>query len=316
MRINQAVILGFVLLLLFYVGIASRPVRAAQTEIAPDLLQPAPTGEALYVSFSRPGKIGDIEFDGSDILVYRDRNDDHIWSLYFDGSDVGLANYNLSAFELLADDSILMTFAPRTLTLPGLGQITHNDVVRFIPKNVGNVTRGRFELFLNGFDVGLNANAEAIDALAITPDGRLAVSTSGRFHVPGVNGELAGVGQDVITLSLGQSGDLSGATWQMLAQGADLELDEGAENVSALWIDPDNEGVYLATRSRFAISGLSGNSRDIFIARPGQPGDFIQWDFQLYLRGKSLALKDPIDGLTLAGYPLGPSSPFYAPRRR
>jgi hypothetical protein len=314
MRVNRVVILGFALLLLFYVSIAGRPVRATQTEIAPDLLQHAPTGEALYVSFSRPGEIGNIEFDSSDILVYRERND--AWLLYFDGSDLGLAAHNLNAFELLADDSILMTFAPRTLTLPGLGQITHNDVVRFIPNNVGAVTRGRFELFLNGFDVGLSANAEAIDALAITPDGRLAISTAGRFNVSGMNGELAGVGQDVIALSLGQSGDLSGATWQIIGHGAELGLNEAAENVGALWMDPADEGVYLATRSRFAVSGLSGNSRDIFIARPSQPDDFVRWDFQLYQRGKSLGLKEPIDGLTLAGYPLGPSSPFYPPRRR
>lgn len=301
-----------VFLICLGVGISGRPVQAAQDSTLPAVpLQLAPSGEALYVSFTRPGKVGGIDFDGSDILVYYQKK----WFMFFDGSDVGLGGQNLNAFEILADDSILMTFTPRTLTLPEIGQVTHNDVLRFVPKNVGPITRGRFERFLKGLDVGLSTNTEAIDALAITPDGRLAVSTDGRVQVPGATGEFTGRGQDVIALTPGASGDLAESHWEMFVEGEDLELSAGGENLNALWIDPADGSVYLGTRNRFTVTGLSGDGKDVLIARPSQPDDFVRWNFQLHLNGASLELKVNLDGLSLAAYPLGPTG-FPVPRRR
>jgi len=297
-----------------------RPVHAAQDSPLPALsFQPAPTGEALYVSFTRPGTVGGIDFDGSDILVYYQKK----WFMYFDGSDVGVKGQNLNAFEILADDSILMAFTPRTLSLPQIGHVTHNDVIRFVPHNVGEMTRGRFERFLKGLDIGLTTNSEAIDALAITPEGRLAVSTVGRVQVPGAAGEFTGRGQDVIVLTHATTSAATPDTadqpptiyWQVLEEGEDLGLTTGSENLNALWIDPSDGSLYLGTRNRFTVRGLSGDGKDILIAQPSQPDDFIRWNYMMRLNGASLGLKVNLDGLTLASHPLGPRG-FHIPRRR
>jgi hypothetical protein len=301
-----------VLLVWVGVGISGRPAQAAQDSTPPAIpFQPAPAGEALYVSFARPGNVGNIEFDTSDILVYYQKK----WLMFFDGSDVGLRGQKLMAFELLADDSILMAFAPRTLTLPEIGQVTHNDVIRFVPRNVGEATRGRFERYLKGLDVGLSIASEAIDALAITPDGRLAVSTDARATIPGATAELTVRGQDIIALTPGSTGNPADGYWEMYVQGADIELSAGSENLNVLWIDPADGSLYLGTRNRFGVTGLSGDGKDILIARPSRPGDFVRWDYMLYLNGASLELKSNLDGLSLAVYPLGPRW-FHVPRRR
>lgn len=308
------VALGIVWVLLFFSPLGSLPLHAAQTtpQTISSPFEHAPQGEALYASFARSGRVGHIDFDASDILVYFQGK----WSLYFDGSDVGLGGQNLNAFELLADDSILMVFTPRTLALPEIGQVTHNDVIRFTPVNLGTHTRGRFERYIRGLDIGLSVETEAIDALALDADGRLVISTDARFVVPGETEELVGRGHDLLVFNPGPSGNLSRGYWQVFVRGADLDLTVGGENTNALWIDPTNNSLYLGTRNRFSVGHLSGTGRDVFIARPSQPADFVEWEYQPFFNGGSHELKSNLGGVSLAAYPLGPMSPRYEPRRR
>src|SRR5262249_39101555 len=42
------------------------------------------------------------------------------WSMYFDGSDVGLAGTDVDAFHVRANGSILMSFDSNTFSVPGL----------------------------------------------------------------------------------------------------------------------------------------------------------------------------------------------------
>lgn len=309
---SRVVVLGFVLVLLLISTLGSPPLRAAQTTPTLPPLQLAPRGKALYASFARSGRLGHVDFDPSDIMVYYQGK----WSLYFDGSDVGLKGQNLNAFELLADGSILMVFTPRTLTLPEIRQVTHNDVIRFVPVNLGLHTRGRFERFIKGLDIGLSVETEAIDALALDADGRLVISTDARFNVPGKTEALVGRGHDLLVFNPGPSGSLSDGYWQIYARGADLDLTVGGENTNALWIDPADSSLYLGTRNRFTAGRLSGNGRDVFIARPSQPADFVEWDFQPFFNGGTHELKSNLGGVALAVYPHGPISPRYEPRRR
>ncbi len=309
---SRVVALGFVLVLLLISALGSPPLRAAQTTNTLPPLQLAPRGGALYASFARSGRLGHVDFDPSDIMVYYQGK----WSLYFDGSDVGLKGQNLNAFELLADGSILMAFTPRTLTLPEIRQVTHNDVIRFVPVNLGTHTRGRFERFIKGLDIGLSVETEAIDALALDADGRLVISTDARFNVPGETEALVGRGHDLLVFNPGPSGSLRDGYWQVYVRGAELELTVGGENTNALWIDPADSSLYLGTRNRFTAGHLSGTGRDIFIARPSQPADFVEWDYQPFFNGGTHELKSNLGGVSRAVYPHGPISPRYEPRRR
>ena len=96
---------------------------------------------------------------------------------------------DVNDFHLMADGSILLTFHLAT-TVPGVGAVDTMDIVRFIPASLGeNNTAGTFELYFKGANVGLGpssqASGERVDALSFLPDGRLLVSTSGNFSVPG-----------------------------------------------------------------------------------------------------------------------------------
>lgn len=137
----------------------------------------------LYVSGQKPGKAGNVAFGPNDILV---RDAAGQWHMVFDGEDVGFT-VALNGFEWLPDGSCLMTPATAK-SLGTLGMVLPQDVVRFVPTSLGEQTAGQFEWYLRGVDVGLTTAAERIDALALTNDGDLLVSTVGTAKVPAAGG--------------------------------------------------------------------------------------------------------------------------------
>lgn len=118
------------------------------------------------------------------------------FSMSLDGSDVGLtkSGEDLDAVEIEFDGSLLIS-TRGSVTVPGLAGAQDEDVLRFVPSALGDVTDGTFEFFFDGSDVGFgNSNAEDIDALALAEDGRLLISTNGNVTVPGITAQ----GEDVI----------------------------------------------------------------------------------------------------------------------
>ena len=79
-----------------------------------------------------------ISFTNGDILRY-----DGSWSMYFDGSDVGLKA--LRGFTLLPDNTLLL--APgAAANLAQVGALKPQDIVRFTPTSLGNNTAGTFQM--------------------------------------------------------------------------------------------------------------------------------------------------------------------------
>ena len=168
-----------VLLVWVGVGISGRPAQAAQDSTPPAIpFQPAPAGEALYVSFARPGNVGNIEFDTSDILVYYQKK----WLMFFDGSDVGLRGQKLMAFELLADDSILMAFAPRTLTLPELTSLAEQRIVKSL-NTVAGVGRAAL-IGGQSRQIDIRINESSLRALGVGADEVVTALRSGNQNLP------------------------------------------------------------------------------------------------------------------------------------
>ncbi len=123
------------------------------------------------------------------------------WSVYFDGSDVGLAakNENLDALEILPDGRLLLSTkgsfsvkdsANNTIT----GQ--DEDILLFDPTTLGANTTGAFEMYLEGSDVpGLKK--EDVSGIYYNPlNGDLHLSMPGTFNVGGVAGDA----NDIIIL--------------------------------------------------------------------------------------------------------------------
>jgi hypothetical protein len=246
---------------------------------------PGPSSNALiYVSSSSSGTAGGISFDDEDIILYDVATGS--WSMYFDGSDVGLSRVDLNAFTFLPDGSILMSFNT-ALNLQDLGVVDDSDIIRFIPDTTGNNTSGTFMSYLYGSNSDLSKNSEDIDAISFTPEGYLALSTTGSLEVTGVSGE----DEDLIILD----GDGNGS---MYFDGSDLGFGKASsDDINGIHIDPNSNQIYLTTNESFSIPGISGNGEDIILCIPETLGSSTSCSLQSYWIG---ALHD-FDGKIVDG---------------
>jgi hypothetical protein len=238
----------------------------------------------LYLSLTGSQTIGGVSSADEDIL----RFDGQTWSLFFDGSDVGVGSPDLFAFSLLDADTILMSFSA-TVTVNGI-TATPQDVLRFDATSLGSTTSGTWSLYFDGSDVGFDDTTnEKIDSLTLLPDGRLLISSTGNPVVPGVTG---GRDEDVLAFTPTTLGDVTSGTWSMYFDGSDVGLSESSnEDVDALDVIA-NGNIYLSTLGDFAVAGLSGADEDVFVCIPTSIGDVTACTYSsgLYFDGSTWGL--------------------------
>jgi hypothetical protein len=241
-----------------------------------------PGGSAVvYVSSTTNGNAGGVAFNDEDIVAYDTGTG--TWSMYFDGSDVGVTG-DVDAFAILPDGSILLSFEAAS------SGVDDSDIVRFTPTSLGSNTAGTFALYFDGSTVGLTTNDEDVDAIDFAPDGRLLVSTLGNVSVTGASG----ADEDVIALNAGGSG------WTLYFDGSDVGLTSTSEDINGLWVDPANNQLYLSTTGNFSVTGASGDGSDIFICTPGSLGSTTSCTFSTYWDGSSNGFSGEItDGLQI-----------------
>jgi len=244
---------------------------------------PPPVG-AFYLSPAKAGTIGGVAFAPADILKFDPATG---WTLYFDGSDVGITK-NVTAFELQADGSILLSLVAAQ-TVPGAGNVAPQDILRFTPTATGPNTSGTFQLWVDGSNVGLTTAEEKIDALGLAADGRIAISTTGAATVAGPGGTtIRTADEDALGFNR------ANATWSTL-----LDLTAipgmGPEDVNALWINPTTGEVFVSLVSAFNLSGVTGDAKDIVKLTPNGSG----YTPSLYWDGSAAGFPAIIDGLEM-----------------
>lgn len=260
---------------------------------------PPPLASMLYVSTEKKGRIGNVRFRDEDILSYNLLTDQ--WELYFDGSDVGVANADLNAFHIMEDGSILMSFDKKMRMLIG-GQRTlvdDSDVVRFIPTQLGVETIGTFELFFTGSDAGLNRKSEDVDALSVDIDGNLLLSTIGTLRA----NNLKLFDEDVATVHADN-------TVSQLFDGSDIALSRGGEDISAIAVVGD--WLFLSTKGLFQAEGdnvsLQGNAQDIILCQLISKGEASECFLTFFFDANFIGLRHGLDGLSL-GFADAPPPP-------
>jgi hypothetical protein len=156
--------------------------------------------DTFYMSFNGtvnpPGPLGNV--DDSDIVLY----DAGVWSLYFDGSDVGLStnNEDVDAIDILTDGSVVISTLGNG-NVPGAGGFNDEDLLR-CAGTFGPATTCTWSLYFDGSDVGLaNNNSEDVDGVSVSA-GDIYLSTLGNFGVTG----LAGQGVDVFACNAPATG--------------------------------------------------------------------------------------------------------------
>ncbi|HLE15845.1 MAG TPA: hypothetical protein VI776_13940 [Anaerolineales bacterium] len=158
--------------------------------------------DTFYMSFNRnqgttvPG-LGNVQDE--DIVVY----DAGVWSLVFDGSDVGLGESNaedVDAFAVLPDGAIAIS-TEADPDVPGVQGERDEDLLRCLG-TLGPATTCTWSMYFDGSDVGLaNSGAEDVDGAAVKGS-QIYLSTLGGFNVPG----LQGGGEDVFVCNATSTG--------------------------------------------------------------------------------------------------------------
>lgn len=209
-----------------------------------------------FVSFAAGGTVDGMTFADEDILAFNTKTNK--WSMLFDGSDVGLGNFNVRDFHLDADGSILLTLN-NTATIAGLGTVEASDIIRFTPTALGSTTAGTFSWFFDGSDVGLTEPGERLDAFTIAPDGRLILSTTGSSSVMLANGKsLSGQDEDLLAFAVGTSGETTAGSWSMLFDGSNVGLVDTLEDVDGVWMDSAGR-LYMTTEGAYEVPSASAS---------------------------------------------------------
>ncbi len=230
--------------------------------------EPPPTLLPILLSAAAPGTVAGIPFDAADILRYDPATD--AWSLYFDASDVGLAG---NVYALATDGDDLLLAMKANTTVPGLGQVTPRDVIRFHPTALGPTTAGAFSLHFRGANWGLTSAGEKLDALGQSADGRLLLSTTGAAKVPG----LSAKNNDLLAFQTAAPNWVKYRPLSTLLRARDLE---------SVWFDATSNDIYVAFGANFSLSGdggstAQGDNRDIVRLTPAGGNTYsvaLVWD--------------------------------------
>jgi hypothetical protein len=145
--------------------------------------------DTFYLSFdgtvnlTGPGSVQD-----EDIVLY----DAGAWSLFFNGSDVGLAAAaeNVDAFDVLPDNSVVISTSGNG-NVPGVGGFNDEDLLRCVG-TFGPSTACTWSVYFDSSDVALTTASEDIDGVSISA-GSIYLSTTGDFNVAGLTGQSVDV---------------------------------------------------------------------------------------------------------------------------
>jgi Bacterial Ig domain len=216
---------------------------------------PVGGGSAVWMSFKTntavPG-VGTVADE--DIVSYDEVTG--LWTLQFDGSDVGLAALEISGLAILPGGDLLLTFTAAG-TVGGLS-VDDSDIVRFHPTSLGSTTAGTFSVYFDGSDVGLTTNGEDVDAIALAPDGRLLISTTGTVNANGVSA----VDEDLLIFT-GTLGSNTSGSFALYFDGSDVGLNtSSSEDVDGAAMTASGS-LLFATVGNFSVSGASGANEDV-----------------------------------------------------
>ena len=179
-------------------------------------------------SFSEPGAVPGIAgtVDDSDVVLFTPtqlgEDTAGTFAMWIDASDMGFTTQaeDIDAVDVLDDGSVVLSTVGNFQA--GLLTGQDRDLVQFVATAFGPRTTGSLALMFDGSDVGLDAADEDIDAVAVTGDGAVLVSTLGALAATGV----AAGPEDVAEFLPTQLGTTTAGTWSpdLVVVGADFGL--------------------------------------------------------------------------------------------
>ena len=217
--------------------------------------------DQLLISFTTSGSVPGIgTVDDSDIVLFSGSlgpATSGTFSMYFDGSDVGLTRNgeDIDGLSLLDSGDLLISTKGSFKASGSSG--SDEDVFRF-SGSFGSDTAGSFSVHLDGSDLALTAKSEDIDGLSDDGDG-LYISSLGALSSAGA----AGADEDVFHFAGSFGAQTSGTLtmyWDGSAEGT--KVDMGALDIDTVddpgGPDPTDDPTAVVTMGDSYISGEAG----------------------------------------------------------
>ena len=251
-----------------------------------------PSGSVTYYfSSTVNGTANGVGFQDEDILAYDVDSD--TWSIYLDGSDVGLGGngVDIDAFTVRDDGSVLLSLAADT-SVGSLGVVDDADVLLFVPTSTGPSTSGEFSMYFDLSDLGVSTKTD-IDALDELPNGDLLLSIRNNMWV----GPDLILDEDVWQLRITSTGEDSSGTLTQYFDGSDVGLSgSNYRDTNALFVDETVSEVWISTRGTTDLNGASGNQRDLFVCEATSLGATTACNWRLEWNGVQQGFGTSIDG--------------------
>ncbi len=241
---------------------------------------------------------GSVPYGKEDILHY----DGSSWSLFFDGSNLGLTNakHDINAIYIpnSGETAAYISFFQNKTKVPGLGQVFGHDVLYFDGSSLS--------LYFDGSAVGLTTTAEKIDALHILDGGvdlpgggsctaYLLISTLGTGKVPAAGGgQLSFQGEDILGFCATNTGATTAGFWHMVLDGSAEGMPKNStDSISA---NEDGTVIYLTTKKAFNVDSASGSHSEVYRY------DFSSEEFSgPFFSAAAAGLTQEVDGLHVEG---------------
>lgn len=228
--------------------------------------------QVSYVSIRGRGEVNNsyVRYGQNDIMAYYPCSG--TWEMLFDASDVGLGNTNLTDFAILPYGNLLLTFSGPQY-VPGVGHVDGQDVVIFYGWQLGWYTEGSFDMFLDGSDVGLEADSEVIDSLSVDSYGNLIIGTTGHAEVPGIDRDVRD--EDLMTFYADSYGYDTTGWWGLFLNGS-RELPNSAD-VLGVWYDANHvyTDLYMSFQRDTRVAPRQMiNKADIGLCWLSNPGEY------------------------------------------
>ena len=206
------------------------------------------------------------------------------WSLVFDGSDVGIGSLEISGMAVLPSGDILMTFTAAG-NVGGLS-VDDSDIVAFAPTSLGTTTSGSFSLYFDGSDVGLTSNGEDVDSIALAPDGRLIISSTGGFSGTGSNG----ADEDLMIFTDTSLGSATAGSFAHYMDSSDLGMGgNSAADIDAAGLTSEGN-VLISIIGNTTIGGVPTTDEDVLEFTPTSTGSSTSGSFVMYLDLSTLGI--------------------------
>jgi hypothetical protein len=141
--------------------------------------------DTFYMSFNTPTAIPGLgTVQDEDVVLF----DAGTWSLYFDGSDVGLTTgaEDVDAFHIQDDGSVVISTSGGG-NVPGVGGFADEDLLR-CDGTFGASTTCSWSRYFTGSVIGLTASSEDVDGTSVS-SGAIFLSTQGNFNTGGLSGQ-------------------------------------------------------------------------------------------------------------------------------